>query len=110
MKVAIIGSRNLEVNDLENYLPKETKEIVSGGAKGVDACAKIYAQRSGLKITEFLPNYARYGRAAPIKRNDEIIDYSDTVVAFWDGKSKGTAYVIRACEKKGKRIIVHLNQ
>ena len=35
MKVAIVGSRNLTVSDLKKYLPKETTEIVSGGAQGI---------------------------------------------------------------------------
>ena len=34
MKVAIVGSRNLHVENLEKYLPKNTTEIVSGGARG----------------------------------------------------------------------------
>lgn len=55
MKVAVIGSRNLTVEDLGQYLPEGTLEIVSGGAKGVDTCAREYALAKGLKLTEFLP-------------------------------------------------------
>lgn len=43
MKVAVIGSRGLTVCHLEKYLPEGTTEIVSGGAKGVDTCARAYA-------------------------------------------------------------------
>ncbi len=49
MKIAIIGSRNLIVNDLENYLPADTYEIVSGGARGIDSCAREYAKKIFLK-------------------------------------------------------------
>lgn len=108
MKVAVIGSRNLSVKDLEKYLPHETTEIVSGGAKGIDNCAKKFALEKGFKITEFFPDYNRYGRSAPIIRNDLIIDYSDAVIAFWDGGSKGTKYVIEQCRKKGKSIKVFM--
>ena len=90
MKVAIIGSRNLNVTDFENYLPEGTTEIVSGGAKGVDSCAKIFALTKGLKVTEFLPDYSRYGKAAPLRRNVEIAEYADVVLAFWNGTSRGT--------------------
>ena len=55
MKVAVIGSRNLTVENLGQYLPEETTEIVSGGAKGMDTCAREYAIANGLKLTEFLP-------------------------------------------------------
>ncbi|MCI9552371.1 MAG: DUF2493 domain-containing protein, partial [Acutalibacter sp.] len=85
MKVAIVGSRGLQIPDLEIYLPQGTSEIVSGGAKGVDICAREYALSHNLKLTEFLPEYQRYGRFAPLKRNLQIIQYADQVLAFWDG-------------------------
>ncbi len=106
MKVAVIGSRGLAVNNLEKYLPKETTEIVSGGARGIDACAREYAVRNNIKLAEFLPEYEKYGRSAPIKRNLLIIDYADYVLAFWDGKSHGTKYVIDNCKKKNKPVRV----
>lgn len=107
MKTAVIGSRNLTVEYMEKYLPVETDEIVSGGAKGIDRCTKSYAEQHKIKLTEFLPDYARYGRGAPLKRNDQIIDYADVVVAFWDGKSRGTKYVIDRCNKVGKKVILY---
>ncbi len=101
MKIAIVGSRSVEVNDIGAYV-SGGDEIVSGGAKGIDSCASEYAKRNGLKITVFLPQYEKYGRAAPIVRNQEIVDYADKIIAFWDGKSKGTRSVIKYAEKKGK--------
>ena len=56
----------------------------------------------------FLPEYSRYGRSAPLKRNLLIIDYSDLVIAFWDGKSRGTKYVIDHCEKQGVNVEVYI--
>ena len=106
MKVAVIGSRNIEVKNLGDYLPENTTEIVSGGAKGVDLCARAYAEENGIKLTEFLPDYARYRRGAPLKRNIQIIEYADTVLAFWDGKSRGTKFVIDNCEKIGREVKV----
>ena len=102
MKLAIIGSRTLTNITLEQYISKDVKEIVSGGAVGVDACAAKYAKRKGLKLTEFYPQYEHYGRAAPIVRNKMIVDYADAIVAFWDGKSKGTLAVIKYAQKSGK--------
>lgn len=108
MRVAVIGSRGLVVDDLGRYLPKETTEIISGGAKGVDASAKKYAQRRGLKLTEYLPEYSRYGRSAPLKRNITIIENADLVLAFWDGASRGTKYVIDNCEKRNIPIKIYV--
>lgn len=108
MKVAIIGSRNLNVDHLERYLPEDITEIVSGGARGIDSCARQYALGNGLKLTEFLPDYNRYGRRAPLVRNDEIIAYADEVIAFWDGRSKGTKYVINHCKEQKIKVTVHI--
>ena len=101
MKVAVVGSRNLEVKNLGDYLPVEVTEIVSGGAKGVDTSAREYAKEHGIKLTEFLPEYSRYKRGAPLKRNIQIVEYADMVLAFWDGQSRGTKYVIDYCKQQG---------
>ena len=106
MRVGVVGSRGLTVPDLWRYLPPETTEIISGGAQGVDASAARYARSHGLKLTEFLPDYAQYGRRAPLLRNLEIIVHSDLVLAFWDGKSRGTAFVIDRCQKRGTPVQV----
>lgn len=60
-----------------------------------------------MTLTEFLPEYSKYGRGAPLVRNDLIIDYADEVIAFWDGKSRGTKYVIEKCKSKNKKVTVH---
>ncbi|MBQ4591287.1 MAG: DUF2493 domain-containing protein [Clostridia bacterium] len=106
MKVAVIGSRGITVPDLTPYLPENTTEIVSGGAKGADSCAKEYALARGIPLTEFLPDYRRYGRGAPLKRNLQIIEYADLVLAFWDGQSRGTGHAIDLCGKTGKPVRV----
>ena len=106
MKIAVIGSRGLTVSNLEKYLPKETTEIVSGGAVGIDTCAKEYAIKNNIKLIEFLPEYEKYGRSAPLRRNLSIIDYADCVIAFWDGSSHGTKFVIDNCKKKNKKVRV----
>ena len=108
MKVAVIGSRGLTINNLEEYLPPETTEIISGGAKGVDACAKKYAISHNIKLTEFLPEYKKYGKGAPLKRNITIIENADVVLAFWDGRSSGTWFVIDYCKNSGKDIRIEL--
>lgn len=108
MKIAVIGSRNLKVNNLEKYLPENTTEIVSGGARGIDTSAKEYAEKHNIKLTEFLPEYEKYGRGAPLRRNLQIIGYADEVLAFWDGTSRGTKYVIDNCKKQNKKVTVYI--
>ena len=108
MKVAVIGSRGLSVTDLGRYLPENTTEIVSGGARGVDTSAREYALSHGIKRTEFLPEYTRFGRSAPLKRNITIIEYADIVLAFWDGKSRGTKFVIDNCRRLGVEVRIYI--
>ena len=106
MKIAIIGSRKLVVEQIENYLPEHISEIVSGGATGIDTCAREYALKRGISFKEFLPDYPRYGKAAPLLRNIQIIEYADEIYAFWDGKSTGTMFTVREAKKKNKTVHV----
>lgn len=105
MKVAIVGSRGLTVDRLEEYLPESVTEIISGGAVGIDRCARAYAVKTGIPFTEFPPEY---GKGAPLRRNLQIIERADWVIAFWDGASHGTKFVIDACKKRGKEVTVYL--
>lgn len=107
MKIAVIGSRSLKIDDIGRYLPENTSEIITGGAKGIDKCAEHYANENGIKLTVFLPEYERYGRAAPIKRNAKIIENADEVIAFWDGESRGTLGTIENCKKLGIKLTIH---
>ena len=104
MKIAVVGSRNLKIENLGDYLPAGTTEIVSGGARGIDTCAREYAKAHGLKLPEILPDYERYGNGAPLRRNLEISGYADAVLAFWDGKSRGTAYTIKKAQDTDKPV------
>ena len=108
MKVGVVGSRSLRVADLGKYLPEGTTEILSGGAAGVDTSAREYALAHAIPLTEFLPDYRRYGRAAPLKRNISIIESADLVLAFWDGTSRGTRFVIERCKQRGTTVRVFL--
>ncbi len=102
MKIAIIGSRNLIFHDFDDFIPQVCTEIVSGGAEGIDTCARLWAEKKGLIYTEFCPDYERYGRAAPMIRNRLIVDYADAVLAIWDKKSKGTEYAVKYAQRQGK--------
>ncbi len=106
MKLAIVGSRNIKEVNIAAHIPVGVTEIVSGGAKGVDSWAQMFAEENGLCFTVLLPQYERYGRGAPLKRNEQIAAYADAALVVWDGKSRGTAYTIRCFEKLGKPVKV----
>lgn len=107
MKIAIIGSRkcgNLSVAEIIHNIPEKCTCIISGGAIGVDCLAKQAARQLNIPIQEYLPNYAVFGKTAPLQRNHEIINQADQVLAFWDYKSRGTQHVILECLKIEKPI------
>jgi predicted Rossmann fold nucleotide-binding protein DprA/Smf involved in DNA uptake len=108
--IGIVGGRDFSDYQLAEskflHLTKniDVSRIVSGGAKGVDTMAKMIAKKQGYEILEFLPDYNKFGRGAPLMRNTTIIENSDYVIAFWDGKSRGTLDSINKARKQGKPI------
>lgn len=109
MKVAIVGSRSVDEKYYQllcSKVPKGASIIISGGAKGADALAKIYAEENQLDYIEILPDYAKYGRAATIRRNEKIVDMADYVLVLWDGKSRGSSFVMKYCIETNKTLKV----
>ena len=107
MRVAVIGSRGLNT-DVGRWIPEGTTAIVSGGAMGIDHCAREYAQKNNIPLLEFLPDYEKNGRKAPLIRNEEIIAHADLVIAVWDGSSRGTKFVINRCRQRKKALLVYM--
>ena len=124
MKLAIVGSRTF--NDYK-LLKEECDKIlcintiISGGAKGADTLAERYAKEKGYNLKVFpakwhdfnaIPckikynKYGPYNSLAGYNRNDRIVRTADIVIAFWDGKSTGTASTIKLAKKYSKRLIV----
>ena len=106
MKLAVIGSRDFEntvmLNEILLKHKHEITMIISGGSKGADAMAEQWAKENGIETLIFLPNWSLYGRSAGVVRNHDIIKSCDLCIAFWDGKSKGTASGIRLSQKYNK--------
>jgi len=108
MKLAIVGSRNfksfrkmylsiqklMEVSDIEL--------IVSGGAKGADTLAEHFADMYNIPKKIFKPDWNTFGKRAGFLRNKDIVDTADQVIAFWDGKSKGTKSTIDLAKEQNK--------
>ncbi len=107
MKLAIVGSRTIEI-ELDEYIPDKVEYLISGGAKGIDTCVKAYAEKTGIKLIEFLPDYKRYGRAAPLIRNKQIVEFADKVIIFWNGSSRGSKFVIEECKRQCKDYEVYI--
>ena len=108
MKLLIVGSRGIEDFSLEEYIPKETEWIISGGAGGVDTLAEKYADEHRISKLILRPRYDRYGKAAPLKRNEEMVDLCDEALVIWDGASRGTKHTIDFAKAKNKPLRIVL--
>ena len=104
MKIVIAGSRNIDNFDLSQHIPSNVDLIITGGASGIDNLAEKYADKHKISKLIILPDYKRYGKAAPLRRNEIMVDLADLVIVVWDGVSRGTKYTIDYATKKGKNL------
>jgi hypothetical protein len=106
MKLLIAGSRSITEFDLTPHIPADVDLIITGGAKGVDALGEQYAREHGIPTVTVKPIYEKYGRAAPIRRDEEMVDMADAVLVVWDGVSRGSRYTADYARMKGKQLIL----
>jgi predicted Rossmann fold nucleotide-binding protein DprA/Smf involved in DNA uptake len=100
MRVIIAGGRNF--NDYERLKSSCDKilsnqndiQIVSGNAKGADELGERYANEKGYGLNVYPAEWEKYGKSAGYKRNVQMAENADALIAFWDGKSKGTKHMI----------------
>jgi hypothetical protein len=112
MKIGVIGSRNFRNLDRVRFevqsliLKYPGCEIISGGAKGVDKTAERACKDFEHKATIFPPDFSKGIPACYHIRNDQIIEASDKIIAFYNGYSPGTKSVINKCLERRKHIEV----
>ncbi len=106
MKIAFVGSRNWPAEKIDYIVFKlsrllleafgvvEDVTIISGGAAGVDTWSIVEAKKIGFPTQIFPADWNRYGKSAGYIRNEEMVKAADGVIAFWDGRSRGTKHSI----------------
>lgn len=111
MKLIIAGSRYVNVTSeqiscaLRGWLhlePYEITEVVSGGARGVDKSGEQWAEDNSRPYRVFPADWDTHGRAAGPIRNQEMADYADIALVFWDGRSRGTLSMISEMAQRRK--------
>lgn len=116
-RVVVAGSRSFtDYEKAKRYIDfcisnirKENEIIiVSGGARGADLLGEQYANENGFKIERYLPDWETYGKSAGVRRNKTMVDVSDYVICFWDGKSRGTKSTIDFALKHKKPIKISM--
>lgn len=86
-------------------------EIISGTARGADKLGEAFALKYNIKVKRFPAQWNRYGKKAGYVRNKIMADYAAksglaVLIAFWDGKSKGTKNMIDLAKKNNLKIFV----
>lgn len=92
----------------ESGFGPKVKEVVSGGAQGVDASGEAIAELHGIPVKVFRADWKKHGKAAGPIRNAEMASYADALVAVWDGKSRGTGNMIDTMQTLGKPVYVKM--
>lgn len=105
MRVVVCGSRDWSSDPIMRNrmaeLPDGT-EVIHGGARGADRMAAKYAYALGFKVRVFKADWDRFGKVAGFLRNQAMLDEKpDLVIAFWDGKSRGTQDTINRARSMG---------
>ena len=112
MNLIIAGSRNFNdarlLNEVCDHMFQnlDQVEIVSGGARGADRLGEQYAIEHGYPVKQFLPDWKSFGRGAGLRRNNEMADYADGLLAFWDGTGRGTKQMIQSARERGLKVKV----
>lgn len=109
-KVIIAGSRGFSnyklLKETCNNVLREKKKthnviIVSGNARGADSLGELYAKDEKFDLEIFPADWKKYGKSAGFRRNEQMAEFADALIAFWDGKSNGTKHMIDIAEEKG---------
>ena len=112
MKIIIAGSRNFNNYNLLktkcNFFLKNLNhvEIINGMANGADKLGLQYASENNLTVTEFPADWKKFGKKAAYIRNRQMAVYADSLIAFWDGKSRGSKMMIELAEQYNLKVRV----
>lgn len=108
-KVIIAGSRGFSNYKLlrescNKYLREKRKDnniiVVSGHARGADTLGEKYAKDEGFDLEIYLADWKKFGKSARFRRNEQMAEVADALIAFWDGKSHGTKNMIDIMNEK----------
>lgn len=108
-KVIIAGSRGFSNYKLlreqcNKFLREKRKTsniiVVSGHARGADTLGEKYAQDEGFTLEIYPAQWKKFGKRAGYRRNEQMAEVADALIAFWDGSSKGTKHMIDIMNEK----------
>lgn len=112
MNLMVAGSREFaDLKKVDEFLDSWNEGrsddwmLVTGGARGVDKRAMQWCEKNEVECTVLRPRNPER-REEYLYRNAEMIGMADAVIAFWDGVSRGTSFVIRYAKDREKLLDV----
>lgn len=111
-KVIIAGSRGFQNYELlektmDNLLVNQQEvAVVCGMARGADSLGEAYAKVRGYPVHYFPADWEKFGKSAGYKRNEQMAQNADALVAFWNGNSRGTKHMIDLAYKYNLKVRV----
>lgn len=115
MKLIVAGGRdfvntNRMIEELQKLVNSgnipDCPELVCGMARGADMLAYSLWANNRMPIHNFPANWDKYGKSAGYRRNQEMGEFADAAVCFWDGESKGTKHMIDTMNRLNKPVYV----
>ena len=114
MKLIVAGSRNVDdVEFIESVLDgihinTPITCVISGLARGPDTIGKEWAEKRGIPVSGFAPDWDKYGKVAGFIRNSQMANEGDAAVIFYDGQSSGSKNMAKTMVKLKKSVRVIL--
>lgn len=109
MKVIIAGGRDYELTDGDRARLDEARqalsitEVVCGCAEGADTGGELWAISRHIAVKRFPADWEKFGRSAGPRRNLQMAEYANALIAFPGGK--GTANMVQQAESHGLKIL-----
>lgn len=112
MNTIIAGSRNIlkghiHVADAVKMSHFVVTEVVSGTARGIDQAGEMWAMQHDIPVKRFPADWDMYGKSAGYRRNTEMAEYANALIAIWDGQSRGTKHMIDEAAKRNLEVFVY---
>lgn len=123
LRIIIAGSRtfndysfladklNVVISEFDGFEHQQIK-FISGMARGADTLGERYANSNKYEVVRLPADWNTYGKRAGYRRNAEMAKYAveekcGVLVAFWDGKSRGTKHMIELARNYGLKVYVY---
>lgn len=112
MKVIIAGSRdiNMSIKKLQEVIDESgftITEVVSGGSGMIDKLGEEWGLSNCVPVSRFTAAWQTYGASAGPRRNKQMAEYADALIAVWDDQSRGTKNMIDLARQRSLKIFVY---